>query len=766
MRKSLLSVLMLLVLVIGTNAQPISEQEALQKAQQFLQGKNIVSSQGHLRRAAKAHPYKHLYLFNAEDNGGFVIVSGDSRARDILAYSEEGNLDYDEMPDNMKWWLGLYDESIANIPADYEPVKETDLRRASKADVAPMMNYSWKQKSPFNYYCPQNCVAGCVPLAMAQIIAFWGYPSTLPALSGYTDTNGHSLQALSSRSVNYSNLSADDAAWLVRYAGQAIQANYGQTTTGAAQAAVPGALVNLFGFGSGAHSEYREAYSATAWDDMLYNELSNGRPFILSGQVNYDANNGHSFICHGYSQGYYAVNWGWGGIDNGYYSMSAMIGNGSDYSSMLTACIGISPSSISYKYNNVSLFQMEAIGSMQLYRNSSSQSFSNAQFKWTVRSSMWTTKDVLFALAIQKPDGNWNLLYEFKDPLSFSPSNLPSSTMTINIGSQYGDGTYKITLLYKLASESSNSWHTCAGLDWRYVKAVISGNTLTFTNYPEYDAPYPTGSYPDYPDPINPDNPDNPDNPNNPDIPDNPDVTGPTNDVAFEYPVVSKEYKGKDLGFVIDWTALSTSMFGYLKMNETEFFDNFWADCFDGDEEVPDADARYVSPYAFNYNEDGPSGHNNYDMLIYNFGDDIYGNNSKLPDPDEAEYMDPEYDYVAIAAFYPNYNGQGKHFMTFEIPQENLEYLLDDVTTPVTITRWIRFAAKYDDYGNSTAPFRFLWLKVQMQLSWSNDPDGIRTISADQTDAPVYNLSGQRLQVGKGNYKGIVIKNGKKILMK
>ena len=152
MRKSLLSVLMLLVLVIGTNAQPISEQEALQKAQQFLQGKNIVSSQGHLRRAAKAHPYKHLYLFNAEDNGGFVIVSGDSRARDILAYSEEGSLDYDEMPDNMKWWLGLYDESIANIPADYEPVKETDLRRASKADVAPMMNYSWKQKSPFNYY--------------------------------------------------------------------------------------------------------------------------------------------------------------------------------------------------------------------------------------------------------------------------------------------------------------------------------------------------------------------------------------------------------------------------------------------------------------------------------------------------------------------------------------------------------------------------------------------------------------------------------------
>ena len=747
--------MMLLVQVIGANAQPISEQEALQKAQQFLQGKNIVCPQGHLRRAAKAHPYKHLYLFNAEDNGGFVIVSGDSRARDILAYSEEGSLDYDEMPENVKWWLGLYDESIANIPADYEPVNETDLRRASKADVAPMMNYSWNQDSPFNYYCPQNCLAGCVPLAMAQIMAFWGYPSTLPAMSGYSDQNGHYLQALSSRSINYQNMTADDAAWLVRYAGQAIGANYGQTNTGATSTAIPTTFVNVFGFGKNALNIYRNVYNSSDWDDLLYNELSNGRPFILNGQVGNDVTNGHSFICHGYSQGYYAVNWGWGGMDNGYFAMEAMIGGGINYSSELVACVNLSPSGGSITPGSpFSLTKIEVVGSNQYYRSSTSQPFSNLSCSWKVRNALMQDGKYQFALFINMPDNNWVELYHTQ-VIDCTPINNISSEASFNIGSQFGDGTYRITVLYRESGE--NTWHTCQGLNWRYVKAVISGNTLTFTNCPEYDAPYPTGSYPDYPDPINPDN---------PDIPDNPDVTGPTSDVAFEYPVVPKEYKGKDLGFVIDWTALSTSMFGYLKMNETQFFDNFWADCFDGDEEVPDADASYVSPYAFNYNEDGPSGNNNYDMLIFNFGDDIYGNNSKLPDPDEAEYMDPEYDYVAIAAFYPNYNGQGKHLMTFEIPQENLEYLLDGVTTPVTITRWLRFAAKYDDYGNSTAPFRFLWLKVQMQLSWSSDPDGIKTISTDQTDAPVYNLSGQRLQVSKGNYKGIVIKNGKNILMK
>lgn len=81
MRKHTLFLLMLFVL--GVSAQPISEQEALQKAQRFLKGKNFVTSgsQRQLRRAARVNPYQHLYLFNVENNGGFVIVSGDSRAR-------------------------------------------------------------------------------------------------------------------------------------------------------------------------------------------------------------------------------------------------------------------------------------------------------------------------------------------------------------------------------------------------------------------------------------------------------------------------------------------------------------------------------------------------------------------------------------------------------------------------------------------------------------------------------------------------------------
>ena len=272
MRKSAL--LFLTLLVLSVSAQPISEQEALQKARQFLQGKNIVRpSQGQIRRAAKARPYQHLYLFNVENDGGFVVVSGDSRAREILAYGEEGSLDYEQMPDNMKWWLSLYDESIANLPADMSAAQARAVQRASKSDITPMMNYSWSQSSPFNAYCPQNCVAGCVPLALAQMLAYHRYPSTLPSMGAYTDASGHYLESLGSRSVDYSNLTYDDAAWMVRYAGQALRVDYDQSSSSAPSASIPSVLVNRFGYSQGVHNIYRDAYKASDWDDLLYTGL-------------------------------------------------------------------------------------------------------------------------------------------------------------------------------------------------------------------------------------------------------------------------------------------------------------------------------------------------------------------------------------------------------------------------------------------------------------------------------------------------------------
>ena len=61
MRKIYLLIIFVLF-ALGLSAQPISEQEALRKAQRFLQGKNIVSpAKAHsLSRDMNGTPYKHL----------------------------------------------------------------------------------------------------------------------------------------------------------------------------------------------------------------------------------------------------------------------------------------------------------------------------------------------------------------------------------------------------------------------------------------------------------------------------------------------------------------------------------------------------------------------------------------------------------------------------------------------------------------------------------------------------------------------------------
>ena len=52
-------------------------------------------------------------VFNI-DGGGFVIVSGDSRARRVLGYSRTGNVDPSAMPENVRYWLGEYPSYYAS----------------------------------------------------------------------------------------------------------------------------------------------------------------------------------------------------------------------------------------------------------------------------------------------------------------------------------------------------------------------------------------------------------------------------------------------------------------------------------------------------------------------------------------------------------------------------------------------------------------------------------------------------------------------------
>ena len=64
----------------------------------------------------------------------------------------------------------------------------------------------------------------------------------------------------------------------------------------------------------------RDYYSNSQWEATIYQELAENRPVLYSGQVGNGS--GHQFICDGYKDGLFHINWGWGGMSDGYFVLS------------------------------------------------------------------------------------------------------------------------------------------------------------------------------------------------------------------------------------------------------------------------------------------------------------------------------------------------------------------------------------------------------------------------------------------------------------
>ena len=190
--------LFLLVFPALLYAAPVDPNIAQQVACNFL-GIDL-STQGNkpkkLRHVAKQvtdnAPY---YIFNDED-GGFVIVSGDDCATPILGYSDEGGIDLDNMPIQLQELLQAYSleiqEAVDNNLQATEDVAEAwaTYRRAPQAQatttaVSALITTSWDQYPRYNNKCPSDPslsslgghpTTGCVATAMAQVMKYWEYP--------------------------------------------------------------------------------------------------------------------------------------------------------------------------------------------------------------------------------------------------------------------------------------------------------------------------------------------------------------------------------------------------------------------------------------------------------------------------------------------------------------------------------------------------------------------------------------------------------------
>ena len=374
-KRVILSLLGLIAGCVFTFAQQRSEEEALQVAQSFfgkearargaaptkaqmtlvppqavdklIYSENVVSKLDNLHQA--------FYVFNDEHNKRFVIVSGDERQERVLGYSENGTFSPEDIPCCMAFMLREYSREYDYLstksfsPSDVEKEPESSERRAP-AYYNCILETKWGQSAPFNNLCNGN-VAGCVAVAMAQIMYKHKYPSSYSwsnMLKTY-QTNG------------YTTTQANAVAKLIRDCGISVNMDYGTDASAAKSCDAAWALAHKFGYNPNIKYYMRNYFSQNKWEQIILEELKEERPILYSGKMS-DEEAGHAFVLDGYDgNGFYHFNWGWKGS-----GVNPNYGNESYFKlTSLTPKTGNTTSDYTYNQSMVCQISPQTVGNFE-----------------------------------------------------------------------------------------------------------------------------------------------------------------------------------------------------------------------------------------------------------------------------------------------------------------------------------------------------------------------------------------------------------------
>lgn len=342
MHKRLLISLPLLAWMISASADSISESAARRLATSFLSGKTSATRASSGETLTLAKQSVGYFVFNRSNSNGFVVVASDDLVDEpILGYADNGTLDGDNMPDNLKGWLEDYDRQIAYLENHPELASATRSSESERKAIAPIVKSLWTQEAPYNSLCPksgrQTCYVGCTATAIAMVMRHhrwpergqgsysydWRIGGTMTTVSADFSQSVYQWDIMEDRyAVTATGESADAVAQLSYDVGVASHMQYSASGSGAYLSDAGQGMLKYFDYDKSLRLVDRDYYTHDEWQDLIYGELANNRPVVYSG---YTGNwYGHTFLVDGYQDGYYHFNWGWSGQYNGYFRLSAL----------------------------------------------------------------------------------------------------------------------------------------------------------------------------------------------------------------------------------------------------------------------------------------------------------------------------------------------------------------------------------------------------------------------------------------------------------
>jgi len=369
------SVVLFLLVAVSAMAAPRTRQQAQKIAERVARENNIsvttLTPAKAPRRANAASKDESYYIFNYPNEQGYTIVSGDDQMPEVVGYTTNGTFDAETAPDGLIYYLEQYEATLDAVKAGDAQTNAnvkllTDRRKAgSILPISPLVKTKWNQMEPFNNLCPlyndeDRSATGCVATAMAQIINY--YHTSGQALEKTIPSHRSDISDIIPTTYDWANMKneyisgsytdeeATAVATLMLHCGIAVRMSYG-SSSGSSISSAYSALKEYFNADSHSLLIYRSDYALAQWLTILDNELNASRAIYLSGQSY--RGSGHAFICDGRdNKGYYHINWGWGGMSDGYFDITILSPSeqgtggssyGTGFGSNVAAIIGLAP---------------------------------------------------------------------------------------------------------------------------------------------------------------------------------------------------------------------------------------------------------------------------------------------------------------------------------------------------------------------------------------------------------------------------------------
>ena len=331
MKRTLLFVLTVLANSVLASANPITKGQALNIASKYISNPTL-SNNTPKTRSLKANEQPAYYIFTSSNDDKFVIVSGESKLNEVVAYGDKMSKDESQQSPYFKQFLKDYERVVKAVRSN--TIQASTTPSQLKRKVEPLLTCKWSQYFPYNKYTPviqgDRTPTGCVATATAQVMYHHKWPKNRPA--DYIASTGDEARKSSTywwddmkdTSNKMTTSRSQDAVGVLMYdIGKFVRMRYYHKGSDSNLQNACNALRHNFDYT--VRYLVKDVLPANEFLKEVMQELSDGYPVLVVGGP-------HAFVYDGYDeQGFIHTNWGWGGESDGYFDINTVYLNVSGF---------------------------------------------------------------------------------------------------------------------------------------------------------------------------------------------------------------------------------------------------------------------------------------------------------------------------------------------------------------------------------------------------------------------------------------------------